>query len=95
MVDILALCVLEIKDLSFLMASKKLSLWYQSKSPAPNDANLRDYARRSALLLGIKDQNTSCSVDPTFGSFNDTVTLRNITKYDIHFAMTDKDHFTT
>jgi len=40
MVDILALCVLEIKDLSFLMASKKLSLWYQSKSPAPNDANL-------------------------------------------------------
>ena len=53
-----------------------------------NDVNLRDIEGRSALLLGkAKDNNASCSIGPFIRLFDDTFSLDDVRKAEVHLSV--------
>jgi len=59
-----------------------------------NDVNLRDVEGRSALLLGkAKDNNGACSIGPFIRLFDQTFSLQDISRADIHLNIQGDDDF--
>ncbi len=59
-----------------------------------NDVNLRDVEGRSALLLGkAKDNNASASLGPFIRLFDDTFSIRDVEKAEVHLTVKGVDGF--
>jgi fumarylacetoacetate (FAA) hydrolase family protein len=59
-----------------------------------NDVNLRDVEGRSALLLGkAKDNNASCAVGPFVRLFDESFSLEDIRKMEVHMTIDGEDGF--
>jgi fumarylacetoacetate (FAA) hydrolase family protein len=59
-----------------------------------NDVNLRDVEGRSALLLGkAKDNNASCAVGPFIRLFDDSFSLDDVRKMEVHMTIEGEDAF--
>jgi fumarylacetoacetate (FAA) hydrolase family protein len=60
-----------------------------------NDVNLRDFEGRSALLLGkAKDNNASCALGPFIRLFDDSFTLDDVRRAEVHLEIEGADKFT-
>jgi len=59
-----------------------------------NDVNLRDFEGRSALLLGkAKDNNASSAVGPFIRLFDETYSLDDVRRADVHLSVRGDDQF--
>jgi fumarylacetoacetate (FAA) hydrolase family protein len=59
-----------------------------------NDVNLRDFEGRSALLLSkAKDNNASCAIGPFVRLFDDSFTLDDVRKAQIHLHVEGSDKY--
>src|ERR1700732_2735999 len=59
-----------------------------------NDVNLRDVEGRSALLLGkAKDNNASCAVGPFIRLFDETFSIDDVRKMEVHMTIEGEDEF--
>lgn len=59
-----------------------------------NDVNLRDVEGRSALLLGkAKDNNASCAIGPFIRLFDESFSLEDIRRMDVHMTIDGEDGF--
>ncbi|MBL8703321.1 MAG: fumarylacetoacetate hydrolase family protein [Rhodospirillales bacterium] len=59
-----------------------------------NDVNLRDFEGRSALLLGkAKDNNASSAIGPFIRLFDETYSLDDVRRCDVHLSVRGDDQF--
>ena len=59
-----------------------------------NDVNLRDFEGRSALLLGkTKDNNGSCAIGPFIRLFDESFTLDDLRRAEVHLRIEGEDGF--
>lgn len=59
-----------------------------------NDVNLRDIEGRSALLLGkAKDNNASCAIGPFIRLFDETFSLDDVRKMEVHMTIDGDEGF--
>ena len=60
-----------------------------------NDVNLRDFEGRSALLLGkAKDNNASCAIGPFVRLFDESFSLEDVRRAEVHLRVEGADDFT-
>ena len=59
-----------------------------------NDVNLRDVEGRSALLLGkAKDNNASCAIGPFIRLFDESFSLDDVRRMEVHLTIEGEDNF--
>jgi fumarylacetoacetate (FAA) hydrolase family protein len=59
-----------------------------------NDVNLRDFEGRSALLLGkAKDNNASSAIGPFIRLFDETYSIDDVRRADVHLSVRGEDQF--